>query len=45
MRYNEHSFGPYRINGAVSNLNEFSKAFHCSESSPMHPKDKCHLWK
>ncbi|XP_051164708.1 endothelin-converting enzyme 1-like isoform X2 [Leptopilina boulardi] len=45
MKNNEHSVQPYRVNGAVSNLNEFSNAFHCSESSPMHPKNKCKLWK
>ncbi len=42
---NPHSPGKYRINGIVSNLPEFQKAFHCGEKAPMvrGPKS-CKVW-
>lgn len=40
----EHSPGRFRINGALSNLKEFSDDFKCVFGSKMNPKDKCEIW-
>ncbi|CAK9294801.1 unnamed protein product [Gordionus sp. m RMFG-2023] len=39
-----HSPKKYRINGVVSNLKQFSKAFNCSAKAKMNPPNKCSLW-
>ncbi|CAK9294802.1 unnamed protein product [Gordionus sp. m RMFG-2023] len=39
-----HSPKKYRINGVVSNLKQFSKAFSCSANAKMNPPNKCSLW-
>ena len=40
-----HSPGKDRVNGVVSNMPEFQKAFHCSENAPMVLGTKaCHVW-
>ncbi|CAK9294808.1 unnamed protein product [Gordionus sp. m RMFG-2023] len=39
-----HSPKKYRINGVVSNLKQFSKAFNCSAKANMNPLNKCTLW-
>ncbi|CAK9294803.1 unnamed protein product [Gordionus sp. m RMFG-2023] len=39
-----HSPKIYRINGVVSNLKQFSKAFNCSTKAKMNPPNKCSLW-
>ncbi|XP_051164734.1 neprilysin-4-like [Leptopilina boulardi] len=41
----EHSTTYFRINGAVSNSEEFSRAFRCSKNSPMNPERKCNILK
>jgi len=41
---NPHSPGRYRINGIVSNLPEFAKAFQCGENKPMVRKKVCKVW-
>jgi endothelin-converting enzyme/putative endopeptidase len=42
---NPHSPGKYRINGIVSDLPEFQKAFKCGENSPMVRGSKsCKVW-
>jgi endothelin-converting enzyme/putative endopeptidase len=39
-----HSPGKYRINGIVSNLPEFERAFSCQPGQPMAKADKCKVW-
>ena len=39
-----HSPGKYRVNGTVSNMPEFQKAFHCKADAPMVRKDACRVW-
>ena len=41
---NPHSPGRYRINGIVSNLPQFQKAFHCGEGTPMVREKACKIW-
>lgn len=41
---NPHSPGKYRINGIVSNLPEFQRAFKCGADSPMVRKSDCKVW-
>jgi predicted metalloendopeptidase len=39
-----HSPSPDRVNGVVSNMPEFQKAFGCKASAPMARKDACRVW-
>jgi len=39
-----HSPGNYRVNGVVSNLPEFQKAFGCSTNQPMVGHPACRVW-
>ena len=39
-----HSPDEYRINGVVSNLPEFAKAFSCKASQPMVRANACRVW-
>ena len=39
-----HSPERYRVNGVVSNVPEFSQAFHCKAGSPMARKQPCKVW-
>ena len=39
-----HSPGRYRVNGVVSNLPEFQKAFGCAPTSPMVRANACRVW-
>ena len=41
---NPHSPGRYRINGVVSNLPEFAKAFSCKPGQPMVRQQICKIW-
>ncbi len=41
---NPHSPGRYRINGIVSNLPEFQKAFQCGPKAPMVREKVCKVW-
>lgn len=39
-----HSPGRYRVNGVVSNMPEFQKAFNCPAGSPMVRENACRVW-
>ena len=39
-----HSPGKYRVNGVVSNMPEFQKAFRCKASQPMVRGHRCKIW-
>ena len=39
-----HSPPRYRINGVVSNLPQFKKAFNCGDTAPMVNKKECKVW-
>ncbi len=41
---NPHSPLEFRIDGVVSNMPEFGKAFGCSEGQPMMRVDACRVW-
>jgi predicted metalloendopeptidase len=41
---NEHSIAPQRVNGVVSNMPEFEKAFSCKRGDPMVRENACHVW-
>ena len=41
---NPHSPGRYRINGVVSNMPEFQKAFGCKAGQPMVRQNACRVW-
>ena len=41
---NPHSPGKYRINGIVSDLPQFQKAFSCEADAPMVRKKACQVW-
>jgi endothelin-converting enzyme/putative endopeptidase len=39
-----HSSGRYRVNGTVSNMPEFAKAFSCKADAPMVRQNACRVW-
>ncbi|MCW5979249.1 MAG: M13 family metallopeptidase [Bryobacteraceae bacterium] len=39
-----HSPGKYRVNGVVSNMPEFQRAFGCKTGQPMAPENRCRAW-
>jgi endothelin-converting enzyme/putative endopeptidase len=41
---NPHSPGRYRVNGVVSNMPEFQKAFSCKADAPMVRQKACRVW-
>jgi endothelin-converting enzyme/putative endopeptidase len=41
---NPHSPGRHRVNGVVSNMPEFQKAFSCPANAPMVRGDACRVW-
>jgi putative endopeptidase len=41
---NPHSSNKYRVNGPVSNMPEFAKAFSCKANAPMIRPNACRVW-
>jgi putative endopeptidase len=41
---NGHSANQYRVNGVVSNMPEFQKAFSCKANAPMVRQNMCRVW-
>jgi predicted metalloendopeptidase len=41
---NEHAPGRYRVNGVVSNMPEFQKAWGCKAGQPMVRENACRVW-
>jgi putative endopeptidase len=41
---NPHSPGHYRVNGVVSNMPEFQKAFSCKAAAPRARPTQCRVW-
>jgi len=41
---NPHSPDQYRVNGVVSNMREFQKAFNCKKGQAMVRDQACHVW-
>jgi predicted metalloendopeptidase len=39
-----HSPPKFRVNGPLSNYDQFSQTFQCASGTPMHPKDVCEVW-
>ncbi|XP_062124491.1 neprilysin-2-like [Drosophila sulfurigaster albostrigata] len=39
-----HAVDKFRVIGAVSNSDDFAKAYNCPVGSPMNPNTKCHIW-
>ena len=44
VKGNPHSLPRWRVNGPLSNMPEFAKAFGCKEGQPMVRKDACFIW-
>jgi predicted metalloendopeptidase len=44
VQSNPHSPPQYRVNGTVSNMPEFQKAFNCKKGQPMARDNACHVW-
>jgi len=41
---NPHSPGKFRVNGPVSNFDEFASTFSCKSNTTMNPGVKCTVW-
>src|SRR4029077_9402837 len=41
---NPHASNKYRVNGVVSNMPEFAKAFSCKAGAPMVRQNACRVW-
>ncbi len=39
-----HSSPRYRVNGVVTNLTEFERAFSCTPGAPLAPLNRCSIW-
>lgn len=44
VRTDPHSPARYRVDGTLSNIPEFAKAFNCPKKTPMNPEKRCSLW-
>jgi len=41
---NPHALGEFRVNGVLSNMPEFEKAFSCKQGDPMVRVPQCRVW-
>ncbi|XP_068703187.1 endothelin-converting enzyme homolog isoform X1 [Montipora foliosa] len=39
-----HTLPIYRVNGVLSNMEEFAKAYNCPRDSKLNPKKRCRVW-
>jgi predicted metalloendopeptidase len=44
VKTDPHSPGRFRVNGVVSNMPEFQKAFGCKLDQPMVRANVCRVW-
>ncbi|VDN01916.1 unnamed protein product [Thelazia callipaeda] len=44
LRTSEHSPGPIRVKGPLSNSEDFANAYNCPPGSSMNPLHKCRVW-
>uniref|UniRef100_A0A915DMP7 Uncharacterized protein n=1 Tax=Ditylenchus dipsaci TaxID=166011 RepID=A0A915DMP7_9BILA len=44
LRTSEHSPGPIRVKGPLSNSHDFASAYNCPVGSSMNPVKKCRVW-
>jgi putative endopeptidase len=44
VKTDPHSPGRFRVNGVVSNMPEFARAFACHDGAPMAPTNRCAVW-
>ena len=44
LRTDTHSPQKLRVNGTVTNVPEFARAFSCAEGKPLNPKQRCDVW-
>jgi len=44
VRTDAHSPGRFRVNGPLSNLQQFSDDFSCPKGSTMNPQKRCSVW-
>jgi predicted metalloendopeptidase len=44
MCFNWYDLMFFRVNGALSNMPEFSQTFNCPVNSKMNSKVKCDVW-
>ncbi len=46
LNVNPHPFGQFRVNGPLSNMPAFAKAFSCQEGAPMvrRASERCQIW-
>jgi predicted metalloendopeptidase len=44
MQTDPHTPGRFRVQGALSQNNDFAKAFQCRRGSTYNPEKKCSLW-
>ena len=41
---NPHASNRYRVNGPLSNMPEFQRAFSCKADAPMVRQNACRVW-